>query len=97
MVVISVKAIRLFILKNKEGKDAINNWYCIIQQMNCSNFHELKNIFNSVDAIGNDLYVFNIKGNNFRLITRIIFKTRTVFIKFIGSHNEYDKIDIKEL
>jgi mRNA interferase HigB len=97
MVVISVKAIRLFILKNKEGKDAINNWYYIIQKMNCSNFHELKNIFNSVDAIGNDLYVFNIKGNNFRLITRIIFKTRTVFIKFIGSHNEYDKIDIKKL
>lgn len=97
MVVISVKAIRLFILKNKEGKDAINNWYCIIQKMNCSNFHELKNIFNSVDAIGNDLYVFNIKGNNYRLITRIIFKTRTVFIKFIGSHNEYNKIDIKNL
>ena len=65
--------------------------------MNCSNFHELKNIFNSVDAIGNDLYVFNIKGNNYRLITRIIFKTRTVFIKFIGSHNEYNKIDIKKL
>jgi mRNA interferase HigB len=65
--------------------------------MNCSNFHELKNMFNSVDAIGNDLYVFNIKGNNYRLITRIIFKTRTVFIKFIGSHNEYNKIDIKKL
>ena len=97
MVVISVKAIRLFILKNKEGKDAINNWYSIIQKMNCSNFHELKNIFNSVDAIGNDLYVFNIKGNNYRLITRIIFKTRTVFIKFIGSHNQYNKIDIKKL
>ena len=65
--------------------------------MNCSNFHELKNIFNSVDAIGNDLYVFNIKENNYRLITRIIFKTKTVFIKFIGSHNEYNKIDIKKL
>jgi mRNA interferase HigB len=54
-------------------------------------------MFNSVVAIGNDLYVFNIKGNNYRLITRIIFKTRTVFIKFIGSHNEYNKIDIKKL
>lgn len=97
MVVISVKAIRLFILKNKNGKDAISNWYYIIQKMNCSNFHELKNIFNSVDANGNNLYVFNIKGNNYRLITRIIFKTRTVFIKFIGSHNEYYKIDLKKI
>lgn len=97
MVVISVKAIRVFNMKYKDGKDAINNWYYIIQKMNCSNFHELKKIFNSVDAIGNDLYVFNIKGKHYRLITRIIFKTRTVFIKFIGYHKEYDKVNIKKL
>jgi mRNA interferase HigB len=46
-----------------------------------------------MDAVGNDRYVFNIKGNNYRLIVLIIFKVRTVFILFIGTHNEYDKIN----
>ncbi|MDB4918117.1 MAG: addiction module toxin RelE [Mucilaginibacter sp.] len=53
----------------------------------------MKNTFNSVDAVGNDRYVFNIKGNNYRLIALIIFKVRTVFIVFIGTHGEYNKID----
>ena len=97
MVVISNKAIRLFGEKHKNGKEAVGNWYFIMQQLDCANYHELKTVFNSVDAIGNDLYVFKIKGNNYRMITRIIFKTRTVFIKFIGTHTQYEKINIKEL
>jgi len=52
----------------------------------------MKNTFNSVDAVGNDRYVFNIRGNNYRLIALIIFKVRTVFILFIGTHKEYDKV-----
>ena len=53
----------------------------------------MKNTFNSVDAVGNDRYVFNIKGNDYRLIALIILKVRTIFILFIGTHQEYDKID----
>ena len=46
-----------------------------------------------MDAVGNDRYVFDIKGKNYRVIALIIFKVRTVFILFIGIHKEYDKID----
>ena len=53
----------------------------------------MRNTFNSVDAAGNDRYVFNIKGNSYRLIALIIFKVRTVFILFVGTHKEYDRID----
>jgi mRNA interferase HigB len=53
----------------------------------------MKNSFNAVDAVGNDRYVFNIKGNHFRLIALIIFKVRTVFVLFIGTHKEYDQLD----
>jgi mRNA interferase HigB len=58
---------------------------------------DLKKSFSSADYVGNDRYVFNIKGNDFRLIALIIFKTRTVFILFIGSHKEYDKINAAEV
>ncbi len=46
-----------------------------------------------VDAVGNDRYCFNIKGNDFRLIVLIIFRTRTVFVLWFGSHAEYDKLN----
>lgn len=62
-----------------------------------ANFNELRLMFNSVDAVGNDLYVFNIKGNQYRLITRIHFNVRTVYIKFVGTHKQYDKLDITKL
>ncbi|MCB0517743.1 MAG: type II toxin-antitoxin system HigB family toxin [Saprospiraceae bacterium] len=47
--------------------------------------------FNSVDYVGNDRYVFNIRGNNYRLFAMIFFNKRTVFVRFIGTHAEYDK------
>ena len=47
---------------------------------------------NSVDAIGNDRYVFNIRGNHYRLIALIFFDVRTVYIRFVGTHNDYDKL-----
>lgn len=56
------------------------------------NFNDVRNTFGSVDAVGNDRYVFNIKGNDYRLIAMIFFDKRTVYIRFIGTHAEYDKI-----
>ena len=54
--------------------------------------------FNSVDAVGHQRYVFNIKGNDFRLVVLIQFTPKTVYIRFVGSHKEYDAIkDIKNI
>jgi len=57
----------------------------------------MRKTFNSVDAVGNDRYVFNIKGNSYSLIALIIFKARTIFILFIGTHTEYDKIEASKV
>jgi mRNA interferase HigB len=54
-------------------------------------------MFGSVDAVGDNLYIFNIRGGNYRLIVRIIFKVRTIYIKFIGTHKDYNKIKLNEL
>ena len=72
---------------------ALNSWYDIARKKNWKSFSDIKKTFNSVDAIGNDRYVFNIKGNNYRLVTMIHFNIRTIYIRFIGTHSEYDKID----
>ena len=93
MVIISKALIRDFALKHANSDTAFDDWYELTTNADWKNFNEMKKTFNSVDAVGNDRYVFNIKGNSYRLIALIIFKVRTVFILFIGTHSEYDKID----
>lgn len=50
-------------------------------------------IRNTVDSVGNQHYVFNIKGNDYRLVAVIKFKIKMVYIRFVSTHKEYDKID----
>ncbi len=97
MVVISYGTIRNYSEQHPDAEDQLNNWYKIAERSNWGNFNEMRQIFNSADSVGNDLYVFNIKGNRYRLIVRIIFRVRTVYIKFIGTHKEYEKVNLKYL
>ena len=53
----------------------------------------LKKDFNSVDAVGNGRFVFNIKGNHFRIVVHILFVPKIIYIRFIGTHKEYDRIE----
>ena len=93
MVVLSKAILLSFVERFPETEEAIFRWYGQTSAANWKNFSEMKNSFNAVDAVGNDRYVFNIKGNHFRLIALIIFKVRTVFVLFIGTHKEYDELD----
>ena len=59
---------------------------------------DLKQDFPSADYVGNNRYVFNIRGNNYRKIVLVVFFAGTAAIRFIGTHSEYDKIkDIKNI
>ena len=58
-----------------------------------ANYNEMKMVFGTTDAVGNDRYVFNIKGNHFRLIALVHFDIRTIYILFVGTHKEYDKLN----
>lgn len=93
MVVLSKAILMSFVERFPETEEVILRWYGQTSEANWKNFSEMKNSFNAVDAVGNDRYVFNIKGNHFRLIALIIFKVRTVFVLFIGTHKEYDQLD----
>jgi mRNA interferase HigB len=97
MVIISQKAIREFAADHPKLLPALERWYTITTIADWGDFGAMKKQFNSVDAIGDGLFVFNIKGNDCRLIARIIFRTRTVFIRFIGTHKQYDLLDISTL
>ena len=89
MVVISKGTIHEFVKKHSVAKIPLNNWYQKSSQSNWKNFSEMKKTYGSVDAIGNDRYVFNIGGNNYRIIAMIHFTIRTIFIRAILTHSEY--------
>ncbi len=93
MVVITKTAITYFGKNHASAADALNDWYNITLKANWQNLADIKRTFNSVDYVGNERFVFNIKRNRYRIVAMIFFDIRTVFIRFIGTHAEYDKID----
>ena len=81
-----------------EATLAVENWYDKATKAEWTCFADMKKTFNSVDGVGNQRYVFNIKGNMFRLIVLVKFQIQIMYIRFIGTHEEYDKIkDIKNI
>lgn len=97
MVVISRKALSDFSEDQPESSDALLAWFRKTCEADWSRFSDVKETFNSVDYAGNDLYVFDIRGNRYRLIARIIFSVRTVFIRWIGTHADYDRLKMERL
>lgn len=75
-----------------KSKIALEDWYSKTEDAEWDCFMDIKETFNSVDYVGNDRYVFNIKGNSFRLIAIILFIPKRVYIRFIGTHAEYTKL-----
>lgn len=97
MVIISKAIIRDFINTHPDASKALERWYEEVKSADWKNFTMLKKTFNATDSVGNDRYVFDIKGNQYRLIALIIFKVRTVFILFIGTHSEYDEVNASKV
>ncbi|MBO0937537.1 type II toxin-antitoxin system HigB family toxin [Fibrella sp. HMF5335] len=94
MVVISKTTLNEFGKNNPDVASALNDWYTIVRAANWRAFADIKQTFNSVDYVGDNRYVFNIKGNQYRLVALVFFSVRTVYIKFIGTHSAYDRIDV---
>lgn len=80
------------------AQQPLQDWYETTKRAEWKNLNDIRAVFNNVDYVGNDRYVFNIKGNDYRLVVVIRFSKGRVFIRFIGTHAEYDKItDIKNI
>jgi mRNA interferase HigB len=73
---------------------ALQEWYHELENSEFSNFNELKKVYGNACIVGDDRVVFNIMGNTYRLVVRIVFDYRAIQIKWFGTHAEYDKIDV---
>lgn len=98
MRVVTFKRIQEFVLNHADAEIPLRFWYSTVNKRDWTSLNDVKKDFNSVDYVGNHRFVFNIKGNSYRLIAIISFNAKKVYIRFIGTHAEYDKIeDIKNI
>ncbi|MBN8788316.1 MAG: type II toxin-antitoxin system HigB family toxin [Terrimonas sp.] len=97
MVIISKSKLVSFYDGEPKAKEPLLKWYYETLFADWSDFAAVKQTFNSMDAVGNDRFVFNIGGNKYRLVTMIHFTKRTIYIRFVGTHKAYDKIDCKTI
>ncbi|HET7360670.1 MAG TPA: type II toxin-antitoxin system HigB family toxin [Salinimicrobium sp.] len=98
MRVIPKRALREFWEKNPDAKIPLKEWYNLVSKVVWQNPNEIVEIFPSADIIGNNRVVFNICHNKYRLIVVFRYKIQMAFIRFIDTHQKYDKIkDIKNI
>lgn len=84
-----------FAKKHPEVVNPLNNWIKKVETAEWANHNELKADFPGADYVTNNRYVFNLKGNSYRIIVVLIFFAGELNIRFAGTHAEYDKIDAK--
>jgi mRNA interferase HigB len=97
MVILTKTKLANFYNLEHKAKEPLLLWYHKTQLSDWRNFHDIRETFNSVDSVGNDHFVFNIGGNKYRLVAVVHFDIRTVYVKFVGTHKQYDKIDCRTI
>lgn len=97
MRIFTEQALKQYAINNPDCKVALQEWASIVKKSEWTCFADVKSTFNSVDNVGNQHYVFNLKGNGYRLVVVIKFTIKFVYIRFIGTHSEYEKIDCRNI
>ena len=97
MHVISRKRLRDFSDKVPDAKAALDAWFHEVNKATWKNSAELKAKYGSASIINAERVVFNICGNKYRSVVRINYASATVFIRFVGSHREYVRINVETI
>ncbi len=88
---ISRKRLVEFWEEHPDAKGPLSAWFQELKKAKWSDTAEVKRRYSTASFVGNDRIVFNIKGNKYRLIVR--YSPPVVFIRFVGTHAEYDRVD----
>ena len=93
MRIFTLKTLKLFVAKHPDAKGAIDAWY---EMATLASWHkpiDVKSDDGTASIIADNRVVFNIKGNDYRLVVKIHYNTGFVYVRFVGTHAEYDRID----
>jgi mRNA interferase HigB len=95
MRIIAVGTLRDFWMQpgRRDAEHPLRAWVHIVRAADWSSPADVKQMFRSTDVLPNDRIVFNIGGNKYRLIVAVHYRGKRLFVRFIGAHSEYDRID----
>lgn len=97
MRVIAKKTLRDFWKKHSDCEQQLKSWYLDAEEANWRGPADIKQDYPSASILEDNRVVFNIKGNHYRLIVKINYSYGMVWIRFVGTHAEYDKIDATKI
>lgn len=95
--IIARKTLLDYTKKYPKAMNALLKWYYELLEADFKNFNDLKAVYKSASIVDDDRIVFNICGNDFRLVVRISFLYKAIQIKWFGTHKEYDAIDVSKI
>lgn len=93
MRVISRTALRNFWQKHPDAEQPLRTWYADVKHSTWKKPSDIKLSYRSASFLQNNRVIFNIKGNNYRIVVVVQYKHGVVYIRFVGTHAEYDRID----
>ena len=88
---------RKFWEKHAETEQYLKTWYDTAMSSEWRDPNDIKRTYANASILKNSRVVFNIKGNDYRLVAKINFEKQWLFVRFIGTHSEYDKIDANNI
>lgn len=95
--IITRKTLLEYVQKYPLARTALLEWYHEFEKADFKNFNELKKVYGNASLVGDNRVVFNIMGNKFRLVVRIVYEYKAIQVKWFGTHAEYDKIDVESI
>lgn len=93
MNVVARKTLAAFWTRHPRAKGPLSAWYEMARAADWRSPQDVRNDFNTADFIGDNRVIFDIGGNNYRLVVRISYRFKQVLVKFVGTHSDYDRID----
>ncbi len=97
MRVLSKRTLREFWLKHEDCENQLLGWYKEVKLSQYQSSDEFLAAFTNCRSIGKSRYIFNIRGNKYRLVIKANFDLKTIWIRFIGTHSQYDNINALEI
>jgi mRNA interferase HigB len=97
MRIIARATLRSFWEKYADAETPLKSWFSEVKKAEWKSFNQLKSQFGNASIVRNDRVVFNIKGNDYRLVAAMDYEKQILWIRFIGTHKAYDKINAKTI
>jgi mRNA interferase HigB len=97
MRILKRKTLKEYFTKHANAKGPLEAWFAEAKNAQWKTPDDIKKIYRSADILPGNRVVFNIGGNNYRLVVKIAYKSGIVYIRFLGTHSEYDKIDAETI